>query len=204
MAARWRAGEVIVRREISWGQPCLATPVYVVEDHDDLLVTYLPSGSPLVYAADVAWPTPTGRHPWWPRAAWEGHGVLMLQRPGEAHAVWHFWEGDDRDFRCWYVNLQDPFRRTEIGYDTEDHELDIVVAPTGEWVLKDDEALRERVREGRYPAGQEDAIRAEAERVGAMVTAGAPWWSPEWRDWTPHPSWVTPPAPADGWADVPW
>ncbi len=65
------------------------------------------------------------------------HGVLMLQRPGEAHAVWHFWDGPDRDFTCWHLNLQAPFRRTPIGYDTQDLELDLVVSPDGSFVLKD-------------------------------------------------------------------
>ena len=51
-------------------------------------------------------------HPWHGRTRWEGHGVLMLQRPGEAHAIWVFWHGPEREFTGWYVNLQEPFRRT--------------------------------------------------------------------------------------------
>lgn len=56
--------------------------------------------------------------------AWAGHGCLMVQRPGEHHAVWHFWDGADRRFSHWYVNLQTAFRRTAIGYDTQDLEVD--------------------------------------------------------------------------------
>ena len=44
-------------------------------------------------------------HPWADREAWQGHGVLQLQRPGEMHAVWVFWSGPDRTFSYWYVNL---------------------------------------------------------------------------------------------------
>ena len=51
----------------------------------------------------------------------------MLQRPGDAYAIWHFWHGPEREFRGWYVNLQEPFRRTAQGYDTQDLELDIWV-----------------------------------------------------------------------------
>ena len=86
----------------------------------------------------------------------------MLQRPGEMYAVWVFWKGPDREFDCWYVNLQEPFRRTDVGYDTQDLELDIVVSFDGSWVLKDDEVLELRVREGRLSEEQVGAVRSEA------------------------------------------
>jgi NAD(P)H-flavin reductase len=49
------------------------------------------------------------------------------------HAVWVFWEGASRDLAGWYVNIQEPFRRTSIGFDTQDLELDIVIEPDGSW-----------------------------------------------------------------------
>lgn len=55
----------------------------------------------------------------------------MVQRPGDPHAVWHFWTGPDREFTCWYINLQADFVRAAIGYDTQDFELDLVVFPDG-------------------------------------------------------------------------
>jgi hypothetical protein len=45
------------------------------------------------------------------------------------HAIWVFWHGPQREFRGWYVNLQEPFRRTSLGVDTQDLELDILIAP---------------------------------------------------------------------------
>ncbi len=45
--------------------------------------------------------------------------MLRLMFPGEAHSVWCFWEGDDRHFTSYYVNLEEPFRRTAIGVDNE-------------------------------------------------------------------------------------
>jgi hypothetical protein len=64
------------------------------------------------------------------RAAWHGHGVLMQQRPDEAHAIWIFWDGPEREFRGWYVNLQEPLRRTAVGYDTQDLELGRISSST--------------------------------------------------------------------------
>ncbi len=76
----------------------------------------------------------------------------MLQRPGDSYAVWLFWHGPEREFHGWYLNLQEPFRRTAEGYDTQDLELDIWVPREGGWVLKDDELLDVRVARGPFHA----------------------------------------------------
>jgi hypothetical protein len=162
--------------------------VHVVQDDDTMLATYIAEGAPFEFPPGP-WPIDGGLHPWHGKERWAGHGVLMLQRPGDAHAVWVFWHGQGREFRGWYVNLQDPFRRTPIGYDTQDLELDIVV-PLGEgpqW--KDDELLDRRVREGRFTAEQARAVRAEGTRLTRELEAGRQWWSDDWASWEPDPEW---------------
>jgi hypothetical protein len=196
----WAYGDVIVLREIAWGRPWLAIPEIVVEDTDDLLVTFIATGAPFGYAAG-SWPTESGLHPWQPRTAWQGNGVLVMQRPGDPYAVWHFWHGEDRQFLSWYLNLQEPFRRTAIGVDTQDQELDVIVFPDGQWLLKDDEYMDQRVREGRYSSAEVADIRAVGARLTAMVDAGDTWWDPAFTSWNPDPSWATPVLP-DGWEAV--
>jgi hypothetical protein len=82
----WSEGEIVVRRE--WrGSPWMAVSVIVVADEPELLATYLPR------AREFAFPTGntgSGHIRGTGRGAWKGHGVLMLQRPGERYAVWHF------------------------------------------------------------------------------------------------------------------
>jgi hypothetical protein len=68
----WACGDVIVHREIAWGRPWLAIPERVVDDTDDLLVTYVQSGAPFGYAPGP-WPTESGRHPRYLNQAWPGH-----------------------------------------------------------------------------------------------------------------------------------
>jgi hypothetical protein len=118
-----------------------------------------------------------------------GHGLLMLQRPGDAYAIWLFWHGPDREFRGWYVNLQEPFRRTAEGYDTQDLELDIWLPLDAPWEWKDDELLEQRVRDGRFTSAQVAAIRAEGARIAADLDEGRRWWSGAWASWTPDPVW---------------
>lgn len=198
----WSPDEVIVRREVlNDGRPWLGAPVRVVEDTPEHLVTYLADGARFGFP-DGSFPTPDGLHPWNGRSAWEGHGTLMVQHPDEDHAIWHFWTGTERRFRGWYVNLQETFRRTLIGYDTQDLELDIVVAPDGAWELKDDELMDARVVEGRYSAAQVERIRALGERLGAALDAGEELWDRRWVEWSPDPSWGGETLPG-GWAEVP-
>jgi Protein of unknown function (DUF402) len=194
----WTRGQAIVRREVLKTGPWLGTIVFVVEDSPDWLVTYWPEGAPFGFP-EGDWPTPDGRHPWHGRCAWEGHGTLMLQRPGERYAVWHFWDGPERAFAGWYLNLQEPFRRTSIGYDTQDLELDIWVFPDGSWQVKDLELLPQRVAEGRWTEAEVAAIRAEGDRLVTRLERGGRWWDAHWSTWSPDPAW-NPPALPTGWA----
>ena len=194
----WVPEQVIIRREVlNDGRPWLEVPVIVVEDGPELLATYIPEGAPFRFPAGD-WPSPDGRHPWHGKERWLGHGVLMLQRPGDSYAIWVFWHGPTRAFRGWYVNLQEPFRRTAIGYDTQDLELDIWVPVDGGWVLKDDHVMEERIREGRFTPSQVAATRAEAERITDELDAGRRWWADSWAEWRPDPAWPTPSFPAAG------
>jgi hypothetical protein len=195
---RWSVGDVIIRREVLNDSRCwLEIPVVVVQDEPDVLATYIAQGAPLRFPRGD-WPTPNGRHPWFQKPTWHGHGVLMLQRPSDAYAVWVFWAGERRDFDCWYVNMQEPFRRTPIGYDTQDLELDIVVSYDGSWSLKDDDVLEERVREGRLTSDQIAATRSDARRITDALDRGMKWWSDAWSTWSPDRRWRTPSFPDRG------
>ena len=192
----WATGQVIVRREVlNDGRPWMEVPVIVVVDEPGLLATYIAEGAPFRFPAGD-WPSPDGRHPWHGKERWLGHGVLMLQRPGEPYAIWIFWSGPAREFHGWYVNLQEPFRRTAIGYDTQDLELDIWVPAQGGWELKDDDVMEKRIREGRFTPEQVAEARALAGRITRELDAGRRWWSDDWAAWQPDPAWRAPAFPS--------
>jgi hypothetical protein len=178
----WSEGDVVVRREVLDDGRCwLEVPVVVVRDEPGLLATYLPEGAPFTF------PDHPVVHPWrrQGRTAWGGNGVLMLHRPGNAHAIWHFWEGPERRFAGWYVNFQEPFRRTPGGFDTQDLELDLLVFPDGRREWKDEAKFAAGVRDGWYTQEQEQAVRGEAARLVAELDAGRRWWDPAWASWAP-------------------
>jgi len=197
---RWTTGDAVVRREILGGTPWLGWMVNVVEDSPDLLATYSPSGSPFSFPPGD-WPTQDGRHPWHGYGGWRGTGTLMLQRPADCYAVWLFWDGPDREFRGWYINLESPFTRTEIGFDTLDLELDIVVAPDRSWEMKDVDLLWRRRDEGRFTTSEVQAILDLGDQIGRMLDSGNWWWDDSWVEWQPDPNWTVPVIP-DGWERV--
>ena len=83
---------------------------------------YLAPGSELAFAD---WPFDRWEHPW------QTAGPQRVARSrqadaapaGDAYSVDLFWNGPARTFSGWYLNLQDPVRRYDGGFDTLDHEL---------------------------------------------------------------------------------
>lgn len=194
----WQHGDVIVYRDVWRGRPWSAVPNIVVHDTPELLVTYLPEEAPLAFP-----PSADGRvHPWASKQAWEGHGVLILRRAGEAYSVMHFWEGGERRFAGWYLNLEEPFRRTSVGIDSKDLELDVWIPVGGGWRFKDEDLLLQRVDEGLFDTAQLHAVRALGDEIGAMLELGGRWWDDSWTDFEPDPAWRAP-SFTDGWEEAP-
>ena len=184
-----------MRRELWRGEVMFGWGGLVVQDTADLLALYMPEGSPLEFPERDHF---GGPHPWSGRDRWHGHGVLHLQRPDDMHAVWVFWDGQERELAAWYVNIQEPFRRTPLGIDTQDLELDLVIEPDGSWSLKDEDRLDPWIERGRWTAAEIAAIRVEGARLGAELEAGRRWWSDDWATWEPDPAWPVPTLP-EGW-----
>ena len=180
----------------SWrGKEYIAIPVRVVEDTHQQLALYVAQGTRFAFPPG-GWPF--GRpHPWAEPGFWRGSGALVLMRPGDAFAICHFWEGEDRNFAGWYVNMQAPIERDGRSYLTQDHELDIWVNPDRTWRWKDEQELEDWVGLGRFTRDEVTEIR----RVGEHVLALWPF-PTGWEDWEPDPAWLVPELPREYAADA--
>jgi hypothetical protein len=183
-------GDVALRREVLHGKPWWVLPTRVVADGPDLLAVFVVPDTPIGYA-DHHWPAKTNTH-------WRGHGKLMLHRPGDAYSVDLYWQGEERRFAGWYLNLQEPFRRTAFGFDTLDHALDYWAPVEGGFQELDRDEFDEQVALGKYTAGEAELIRRQAKEIEAMLTAGTTWWDPSWAAFQPAADWPVPEVP-DGW-----
>src|SRR5512139_2821812 len=144
--SRFRTGDEVVIRYITRmdGQVGMSWPFRVVRDEPDLVALFIPAG-----ATFMRWYTPPGGTRELVEGLWR-RDVLRLMFPGEAYSIWLFWEGPERRFTTYYVNFEEPFRRTAIGFDTNDHTLDIMVAPDLSWTWKDTEEFDALIQSGNF------------------------------------------------------
>jgi predicted RNA-binding protein associated with RNAse of E/G family len=78
--------------------------------------------------------------------------------------------------------------------------LDLVVAPDHSCRLKDEDDFERAVADGHLTAEVANRVRAEAERMIAVLAAGGPpFCESGWLGWRPPADWTVPPLPRD-WA----
>jgi len=196
---RWSAGDVVVLREVWRGRVWSARAVVVVQDADTASILYLPDRARWKAAArgGELLRIPDGGAWELAERVWTKGPILSWAWPGVAHAVLLFFRPDWSAWN-WYVNLQDPLRRTAMGFDTVDHVLDAIVEPDGSWRWKDEDELAEALARGAFTPAQADAFRAEGERGVRRILHREPPFDRDWTTWRPDPSWPSAELPP-GW-----
>ena len=81
------------------------------------------------------------------------------------------------------MNLEEPWRRTQIGFDVRDLELDIEVAPDFSWHWKDEDEFEWSIAEGRIDGKRRDAIRTEGKRALQRIIRREPPLDRSWEEW---------------------
>jgi hypothetical protein len=183
-----RGSTVDLRYVLTDGRIEMCWPCRVVEDTDDLVALFIVAGSrfkadpkrtaaekrarpgPSALTGDVVWRT----------------DMLRVMLPGRSHSVWLFWtDGDDgRRLTKYFVNMEEPFRRTAIGFDTQDHTLDIVIQPDLSWSWRDEDELENHVSEGFFTADLATSIvglrrqRLEPAESSVALCVAARRWTP--------------------------
>ena len=204
-------GDPAVVQEVWRGRVWAAKPMTVVRDDGDLVALWLPKGT--------RWKAPT-TPPTRPReptrgerlatclalgdwvhvdAAWDV-ATLVLVREGDWHAVWCSWL-DSGEQWGWYVNLQQPFRRTRLGLETMDLMLDVIVDPDGSWRWKDEDELEACVRSGAFDGALAERALEEGLRVARRAERNEPPFCEPWGEWRPDPAWPAPEL-GRGWDEV--
>src|SRR3954452_11051004 len=177
---RWSPGEVIVLQDVYGGKLWAARPVIVVEDSTDMLALWCPEGT-VRKVPSTASSIPPGltRGEWLARALarlewplidspWDVSS-LMLHREGDWFGVWLSFLANGEHWG-WYVNFQEPYRRTERGIQTMDLALDIIAEPDrGSWRWKDEDEFAMLLDHGVIGAETAARVREEAERVVGLI-----------------------------------
>jgi len=198
---RFEPGEAIALRQTWNGRVWAARPATVVQDDPRQTMLFIPIG--------IRWMAPfhDGDRLKIPQREfvlvpqrYEDLHVLSFSWPHTSYAVLLFLRPEGSP-DSWYVNLEEPLRRTELGFDTLDHELDVIVELDGSWWWKDEDDLAEAIRRGVIPAEDELRMRADGERAVRRILDREPPFDRDWTAWRPDPSWPLPVLP-EGWDRV--
>jgi Protein of unknown function (DUF402) len=177
----FRAGDVAVLRYLWYGRPFWSLPTRVVEDGAERTVLWVAPGTRYRRPGHRLTMAEIAANEWTPvEHPWTGNGTLMISHPAEPYSLWLFWN-EEGEHASWYVNLELPWQRTELGFDSRDHQLDIVVRADRSWQWKDEDELRDAVAAGLLTAGEADDIRAAGERVVAQLDRLLPTGFENWR-----------------------
>lgn len=192
-ADRWKPGTSILYQEV-WGEALLAArPITVVSDDAGLLVLYSHPRAILRSAAigsarrrmtleqRIAAMMSKENRAYEQRTASDSH-VLVLAAEVRWSAVWLFWTADWKHVR-WYVNLQQPLRRTQRGVQVRDCALDLVVDPNRSWRWKDRDEFEALRTAGFFSEEIAKQVMAEAERMIGVIERWESPFSDGWERW---------------------
>ncbi|OLC57441.1 MAG: hypothetical protein AUH85_03460 [Chloroflexi bacterium 13_1_40CM_4_68_4] len=202
---RFRPGEAITWRSIAAREGVVghAWPWTMVRDEADLIVLYMPAGASLkMRTGDFGGPRDRFLIRWdggYRDNVWTGAAVTLLHRPEDAHSVWLARDAETIRPLWWYVNLEEHWRRTAIGFDSRDQWLDLWAdAERREGTWKDEDELQWAVEHEIIDAEAAAEVRREGERALQRVQR---WEAPldqGWERWRPDPAWRVPVLP-EGW-----
>jgi protein associated with RNAse G/E len=207
-------GSVLVARENWRGYLHSADPCVVVSDDHHAIIEWMPAGTRSVHASSRLFP---GREHL-PRnerklltletcrwlysssvAKTSGLNFVDDRHWSKVALEW----SRNGEFRGWYLNFQRPLVRTELGYDSMDLVLDLVVEPDTSWHWKDEADFESAIERRILGNDLRAPIMEEAERlVGQLQRREGPF-DPEWSRWRPPRRWGVPSLPpnfADGLA----
>jgi predicted RNA-binding protein associated with RNAse of E/G family len=204
----FQPGQTILLREIWQNRIWSARPAIVVQDTPELMTFYIPAGNGTAWKRAIALDgTPVTienrlQLEWvLEDVEWLGYDLLRMSIPGANYSVLIFWNTEDSSQQRWYINLEDPLKRTVLGFDYFDQILDIIATPDlTSWYWEDEDELEKAISLGFISPARADTLRSEGEKAIVWLQSGK---SPfnGWEKWRPDPSWAVPVLPK-GWDTI--
>ena len=132
--------------------------------------------------------------------SWDRPPCVRLHPVGRGYSVIRTWVTDEERFTGWYVNLEQPWVRTVVGFDSRDDVLDVTASPDlTQWGLKDEDELQFAVEVGLFSAVEARLIHATAaSAVDDLVQRRWPFDEATWSRLHPQEL-LTPAELPDGW-----
>ena len=129
---------------------------------------------------------------------WLNNRFVIFLVPGKYYAIYSILHQDTDLFQGYYINFQLPFTRTDLGFDTYDLELDIVIDPQFNLAWKDEHEYHDCIQACVIQNKWVEAVENAKPEILARIEGRQYPLDGSWLDWRPDPSW-SPPALPDGW-----
>jgi hypothetical protein len=163
----------------------------VVEDTPDLIALWTRPHSRVLAAFEPSGRLlrlPVGEWSLEPVAGFAG-GSLGLHVPGTQHSVLAIYDPPP-GYAPWYINLESDLKRTESGFEYEEHVLDVLLdADLTNVRWKDEDELEEAVALGLFTPEQAAEFRAEGELALDWLLSRRPPYDRDWQAWRPPQEW---------------
>lgn len=207
----WNVGDNVLLRGMYENQPVYIQSLRVVKDTPEETALLIWPGAECVAPSayirhghawnQVRWQETLGNTLQLEKYLWHTNRFLILLEPQKFYSTICIWEAASNRFVCYYINFQLPFRRTPLGFDTLDLDLDIVVDDTRNWIWKDEEEYRAGVCSGairpEWVAGIEHAQNEVLARIEKRLYP----LDDSWLNWQPAPTLSTPYLP-ENWGQA--
>ena len=161
----------------------------LLDDSESRTVLFVLAGSEYLHPN----PSPDPRAPFlrstYENRIWRNWSVVRHMFPGERYSIWAMYRSEDGGFARWYVNIEAPFSRTRSGFETTDHELDIVIESDRTWAWKDEDHLANMVAAGTFTTDEAVAFRQHGLDAIARLQQNDVPFSEPWPNWQPPEDW---------------
>jgi len=168
------------------GAECVAPSAYIHRGHDWNLVRWQETINHTLQLEKYLWHT---------------NRFLILLEPQKFYSTICIWEAASNKFVCYYINFQLPFRRTPLGFDTLDLDLDIVIEASYKWTWKDKGEYQDGIRSGGIRSEWVREIECAQDEVFARIEQRAYPLDDSWLNWEPDPALSKPYLP-ENWDEV--
>jgi len=134
-------------------------------------------------------------------AHWAQRRFLMVLEPDRYYSICALWQQANGEFERYYINFQLPFRRSKVGFDTLDLDLDLLVERDLTIRWKDSDEYEEALSLGMIAPEWRDGVETARAEVLERIRRMEPPFDGSLLSWQPDPTWLPSRLPS-GWEVV--
>ena len=183
----------VVLRNIVQGRLNFALAAFLLEHTATYVAVHVPVGAPS-FSRDGRRDGPRGEFlrpvnfaATFSATTWRGEDAVFVHRYGDNWSTWRWIDVHGQWRPGAYLNLEQNWRRTPIGWDTTDLTLDVVVTPDGAIVYKDEDELAWAEEQDVYEHDETERIRRIGQEAHAHASSGGWPLGADWTRWQPRP-----------------